>query len=58
MALKECHECSGKVSKTAKSCPHCGAKVETVSGQIAQAGCLLMAIGMLLPFVILLLGGC
>ena len=24
MALIKCSECSGKVSDTAKSCPHCG----------------------------------
>ncbi|MGQ7249303.1 hypothetical protein ACUN9Y_18475 [Halomonas sp. V046] len=26
MAIVECNECEGKVSTTAKSCPHCGAK--------------------------------
>lgn len=27
MTLKVCHECQGRVSDTAKSCPHCGAKL-------------------------------
>jgi mannose/fructose/N-acetylgalactosamine-specific phosphotransferase system component IIC len=27
MALIQCHECSGKVSDHARTCPHCGASV-------------------------------
>ncbi|MCK5864701.1 hypothetical protein [Marinobacter adhaerens] len=26
MAVKECKDCGGKVSKSAKACPHCGSK--------------------------------
>ena len=29
MALIKCPECGGTVSDTAKSCPHCGAPIDT-----------------------------
>ncbi|WP_313375059.1 hypothetical protein [Pantoea sp. CTOTU50773] len=36
MALKKCRECSGKVSSSAKTCPHCGVK----SPYASPRGCL------------------
>lgn len=32
MAVIKCHDCGGQVSKSAKACPHCGAKVKKKVG--------------------------
>ncbi|MGD9638763.1 MAG: SH3 domain-containing protein [Alphaproteobacteria bacterium] len=43
MSLIKCRECNKEVSDTAKSCPHCGAKIKTKHG---HSGCLLWGIGL------------
>jgi predicted nucleic acid-binding Zn ribbon protein len=33
-ALVACRDCGGKISRRAKSCPHCGADVKTAMGAV------------------------
>jgi len=35
MGLRKCRDCGGRVSKRAKTCPHCGAPIKKQTGPIA-----------------------
>lgn len=37
--LRNCKDCGGAVSKTATSCPNCGAKITTPGQVIFSIGC-------------------
>jgi len=44
MAVINCFECGGKVSTTAKSCPHCGASRNTFKKTPSSAGTVILSV--------------
>jgi hypothetical protein len=64
MAVTECRECAGRVSTTAKTCPHCGIsrpglppemqKAHAAAGAAFNLGCLLL-LGLLSLLIVLFL---
>lgn len=50
MALIKCKECGNQISKSAKSCPNCGAPREKAQGGISLAKFLVIALGVVFIF--------
>jgi len=52
MALKECPECGGRMSTTASTCPHCGARNQVEVLKIVAGVLIGVIILVVLPFVL------
>ena len=52
MALKKCRECGGQVSRSAKTCPHCGKRYPAGGFHLGTGG------GCLLALLLLFFGPC
>ena len=65
MAIESCHECGGKISNSAKYCPHCGSPsraeaLKSTGEKISAVGCLLtlfVTVPILIIVILALLAG-
>ena len=52
---KVCRHCKAKLATNAKACPHCGHRFVSASTQLAQIGCALLFIPLLIILLMALL---